>query len=425
MWAGHEIKMEIVGSVHAQFAADPFPKVEERSMRNALVAVLCGTLCAALPAQNSSITVPAGDKYAYSIQYVPKNDFYEASLFKKKAESYDSISHYLQERLSREIEARGFHLAGAADSAAFKFTIDLMKVWDNQGAENMFNPLYGGPIVTVQAVISIADSGGTLIYRKEFVGKAKVLVAGDPAPRVSYVTMAGRAVDDLVLKFDNDKDLKKVLYVPGGVTTRSPALAVSSSQEAAPAQAAVSTQVATPSQSVPPSHATTALDQPRLVQLPAGTAVTLTLDQDFDTDRVNEGDIISFTLAEDLRVSTETVARAGVKAKGSYYREALSKGKRLFFGGVGGGVTSFMPAGDPHIRMGYLEIGDLRVNLRSEQPESKKQSFAPGAEILGPVHKKSGKRGWIFIVDKGTRFRAYTAESVNLPSSALVVQSDQ
>jgi hypothetical protein len=75
--------------------------------------------------------------------------------------------------------------------------------------------------------------------------------------------------------------------------------------------------------------------------------------------------------------------------------------------------------------MGYLEIGDLRVNLRSEQPESKNQSLAPGAEVLGPVRKKSGKRGWFFQVDKGTRFRVYTAENVNLPTSAPTVPSDQ
>jgi hypothetical protein len=84
-----------------------------------------------------------------------------------------------------------------------------------------------------------------------------------------------------------------------------------------------------------------------------------------------------------------------------------------------------MPAGDPHIRMGYLEIGDLRVNLRSEQAQSKEQSLAPGAEILGSVRKKSGRRGWYFLVDKGTRFQAYTAENVNLPIVVPAAQSDQ
>ena len=391
-------------------------------MRNALVAVLFGTLCAALPAQNSSIPRPAGDRYAYSIQYVPKNDFYKATIgfSKKRIESYDSISRYLQERLSREIEARGFHLAGAADSAAFKFTIDLMKVSDNQGIGNQFNPGNVGPIVTVQAAISITDSAGTLIYRKEYVGKAKLAT---PGGRERVVTMAGRAADDLVLKLDNDKDFKKVLYVPGGVMASSPA--APASQEAVPAQVAESAQAAVPMPSVPPSQVTTAPAQPRLIQLPAGTAVLLTLDQDFDPDRANEGDIISFTLADDLRVGAVTVASAGVKAKGSFYREALSKGKRLFFGGAGGGVTSSMPAGDPHIRMGYLEIGDLRVNLRSEQAVSKNQSLVPGAEILGSVRKKSGRRGWYFLVDKGTRFQAYTAENVNLPIVVPAAQSDQ
>jgi hypothetical protein len=390
-------------------------------MRKALVAVLFGTLCAALPAQDSSIPGPTGDRYAYSIQYVPKNDFYKMAVRKKSVESYDSISRYLQERLSREIEARGFHLAGTADSAAFKFTIDLMKVSDNQGAGNMFNPLNVGPIVTVQAAISIADSAGTLIYRKEFVGKAKLATPGGSE---RAVTMAGRAADDLVLKLDNDKDFKKVLYVPSGVMASSPVPAAPSSQEAASAQAAESAHAIAPTPFVPPSHATTAPAQPRLVQLPVGTAVTLTLDQDFDPDRANEGDIISFTLAEDLRVGAETVASVGVKAKGSFYREALSKGRRFLLGGAGGGVTSSMPAGDPHIRMGYIEIGDLRVNLRSEQPQSKEQSLAPGAEILGSV-RKNRRIGWVYHVDQGTRFRAYTAENVNLPSVAPAVQSDQ
>jgi hypothetical protein len=364
------------------------------------------------------------DKYAYSIQYVPKNVVYKCTIgfSKKKIESYDSISRYIQERLSREIEARGFHLAATADSAALKFTIDLMKVSDNQGIGNQLNPGNVGPIVTVQATISISDYAGTLIYHKEFVGKAKLATPGG-SERV--VTMAGRAADDLVLKFNNDKDLNKVLYVPGGVTASSPASAAPPSQEAAPAQVGESAQAAALTPSVPPSQATTAPALPRLVQLPAGPAVTLTLDQDFNTDRANEGDIFSFTLADDLRVGAVTVASAGVKAKGSYYREALSKGKRLFFGGAGGGVTSSMPAGDPHIRMGYLEIGDIRVNLRSEQLQSKEQSLAPGAEVLGPVRKKSGRRGWIFMVDKGTRFRAYTAENVSLPSIVPAVHSDQ
>jgi hypothetical protein len=237
--------------------------------------------------------------------------------------------------------------------------------------------------------------------------------------------MAGRAVDELMLKFDNDQDLKKALYVPGGVTAKNPAPPAPASQEAAPVQAAVSALAGVTLPSVPASQATTAPAQPRLIQLPAGTAVLLTLDQDFDPDRANEGDIISFTLADDLRVGAVTVASAGVKAKGSFYREALSKGKRLFFGGAGGGVTSSMPAGDPHIRMGYLEIGDLRVNLRSEQAQSKEQSLAPGAEILGSVRKKSGRRGWYFLVDKGTRFQAYTAENVNLPIVVPAAQSDQ
>jgi hypothetical protein len=391
-------------------------------MRNALVAVLFGTLCAALPAQNSSIPRPAGDRYAYSIQYVQKNDVYKATIgfSKKRIESYDSISRYLQERLSREIKARGFHLAGAADSAAFKFTIDLMEVSDNQTLGKQLSPLYAGPIITVQAAISVADSAGNLLYRKEFVGKAALMGGHE-----RVVTMAGRAVDELMLKFDNDQDLKKALYVPGGVTAKNPAPPAPASQEAAPVQAAVSALAGVTLPSVPASQATTAPAQPRLIQLPAGTAVLLTLDQDFDPDRANEGDIISFTLADDLRVGAVTVASAGVKAKGSFYREALSKGKRLFFGGAGGGVTSSMPAGDPHIRMGYLEIGDLRVNLRSEQAQSKEQSLAPGAEILGSVRKKSGRRGWYFLVDKGTRFQAYTAENVNLPIVVPAAQSDQ
>jgi hypothetical protein len=293
-----------------------------------------------------------------------------------------------------------------------------MEVSDNSGIGNQFSPIYA-PYVTVQAALSIADSAGTLIYHKEFAGKAKLAGPGQRSER--FVTMAGRAADDLMLKLDNDQDFKKVLYVPGGVTASSPAPVVPSGQEAAPAQAAESAQ--TPS--VPPSQAATASAQPRLVQLPAGTAVLLTLDQDFDTRKANEGDIISFTLAEDLRVGAETVASAGVKARGSFYREALSKGRRFLLGGVGGGVTSAMPAGDPHIRMGYIEIGDLRVNLRSEQPQSQEQSLAPGAEILGAVRRKSGKLGWYFYVDQGTRFRAYTVENINLPSGAPAVQSDQ
>ena len=198
-----------------------------------------------------------------------------------------------------------------------------------------------------------------------------------------------------------------------------------------PAQAAVSAQAVVPTPPVPPSHSTTVPAQSRLVQLPAGTAVLLTLDQDFDTSKADEGDIISFTLAEDLRIGAETVASAGVKAKGSFYRDSFRKGQRLLFeggGGVGpsgGGLFSMSQAGEPHIRMGYIEIGDFRVNLRSEQPQSKEYSLVHGAEVLGSVRKKSGRHGWYFLVDKGTRFQAYTAENVNLPSSAPAVRSGQ
>jgi hypothetical protein len=390
-------------------------------MRNALVAVLFGTLYAALPAQNLSVPASTMDKYAYSIQYVPKNVVYKCTIgfSKKEIESYDSISRYLQERLSREIEARGFHLAGTADTAAFKITIDLMEVSDNQAMGKQLSPLYAGPIITVQAAISIADAAGTLIYRKEFVGKAS-LIAGHER----VVTMVSRAVNDLVPKLDNDQDFKKVLYVPGGVKASSPAPAALSSQEAAPAQVVESEQAAASTPSVPPSHTVMAPAQPRLVQLPAGTAVTLSLDQDFDTSKADEGDIISFTLAEDLRIGAEMVASAGVKVKGSFYRDPFRKGQRLLFeggGGVGpsgGGLFSMSQAGEPHIRMEYIQIGDFRVNLRSEQPPSKEYSLVHGAEVLGPVRKKSGRHGWYFQVDNGTRFRAYTEENVKLPSVA-------
>jgi len=375
-------------------------------MRIILVGFLLGALCAALPAQNSSNPRPAGDRYAYWIQYVPKNDFYKAATFKKRAESYDSVSRYLQARLSRLIEARGFHPTNTADSAVFKFTIDLIKVWDNQGAvsglKSSLNPLSSHePVVTVQAAISVSDSAATLIYRKEFAGKGKMRAEVESA-----VTVAARAADDLVVKVDNDVDLKKVLYVPSGAIAENPAPMTPASQEAATTPAEAPTHAAAPSPTVGSSQAPTAPPQPHLVQLPANTAVTLMLDRDFDSSRANEGDIISFTLAEDLRVGADTVVKAGVKAKGSFYWGALTKFESRYAGAL--------PPGKPHIRMEYLEIGDLRVNLFSEQAESKKKSLAPGAKVLGPVHEKN--HGWILLVDKGTQFQAYTAENASLPS---------
>jgi hypothetical protein len=111
------------------------------------------------------------------------------------------------------------------------------------------------------------------------------------------------------------------------------------------------------------------------------------------------------------------VASAGVKAKGSFYSEPTNKGHAARGG-------RWDVAGDQHIRMGYIEIGDLRVNLRSEQPHSKELLLAPGAEILGPVRKKKGI-GWFYHVGQGTRFRAYTSENVNLPIVVPAAQSDQ
>src|SRR5712691_3787198 len=99
----------------------------EGRMRNSVVTtlVVAGLSASLVGAQERTDSGAVGERFAYSIQYVAKDKVFKATLFKRKAESYDMISRYIQERISRVIDGRGFHVGGPKQSSVFAVTIDL------------------------------------------------------------------------------------------------------------------------------------------------------------------------------------------------------------------------------------------------------------------------------------------------------------
>ena len=357
-------------------------------LRLARMFVICA--CTVLPAAlEASGQVSAGDKYAYSIQFVPKNKSLIGGELRRKVESYDSISSYLEESVSKLLDARGYHLVAPSDRAAFRLTIDLLRAWETP-LENVvaINGLKV-PSVGIRVALSITDGTGHLLLRNEYTASTRVRPNLSLSERV--VTMATRAADDVVFKIDNDKSVRKALYVSSG-TVIAPAR---SATVDAPAQITDASQ--------PPVSAS-AQSAPRRVLLPAGTALTLAFDTDINSEQATEGDAVSFTLTEDLRAGDSTVVKAGSKAAGYFYYEK-TKGcyPRVW--------SRREDHGKPHLRITYLSTGDTRVNIRGNE-EKKERSIMPAAEILGPVKEKS--KECVFEIAKGTQVRAFTDEDVNL-----------
>ncbi len=239
--------------------------------------------------------------------------------------------------------------------------------------------------------LSITDGAGGFLLRNEYKGIGPLRPSlWDWSEKVA--TMATRAADDVVFKIDNDKSVKKALYVPSGTV-------IAPSNRAATETPAQITDASLPLVSA------SAQSAPRRVLLPAGTALTLVFDTDINSEQATEGDALSFTLTEDLRAGDATVVKAGSKAAGYFYYEK-TKGcyPRVW--------SRKEDHGKPHLRITYLSIGDTRVSIRSDQ-EKKHGPIMPGAEILGPVKEKS--KECIFEIAKGTQVRAFTAEDVSLP----------
>jgi hypothetical protein len=359
--------------------------------------VICACFVLA-PALEALGQASAGDKYAYSIQFVSKNKSFRAETgnigdypIYTKAGSYDTISAYLQERVSKLLDARGFHPVAPSDPAAFRLTIDLLRAGESSVETNITSDLkMKHPRVGLKVALSITDGAGGLLLRNEYTGNGPY--HANWSMRESVATLVTRAADDAVAKIDSDKSVEKALYVPGGTV-----IAPSS-------RAAADTPAQVTDASIPPVSAS-AQSVPRLALLPAGTALTLAFDTDIDSKQATEGDALSFTLTEDLRVGSATVVKAGSKAIGYFYYEKLSRWDYP-------GVFSKMPDhGRPHIRITSLSMGDTRINIRNDQ-EKKHGPIVLGAEILGPVEEKN--KGWVFEIAKGTQVRAFTAEDVNL-----------
>jgi hypothetical protein len=172
-------------------------------------------------------------------------------------------------------------------------------------------------------------------------------------------------------------------------------------QSQQPAPPPPSTQTAPPTQAVPPPPPPAGATAGGKVSLEEGSDVPLAFDQDLSSKTANEGDPVSFVLAEDLKVGNVVVARAGCKA----YGEVTNAKKSGMMG----------KAGELNVRLDYLKVGDTKIRLRGAK--GKEGNSGTGAAValtvlFGPIGLI--KHGSNIDIKKGTPLKVYVGEDIKL-----------
>jgi hypothetical protein len=133
-----------------------------------------------------------------------------------------------------------------------------------------------------------------------------------------------------------------------------------------------------------------------------GEDVNLVFAQDLSSKTSSEGDPITFTLVDDLKVGNVVVAKAGAKAVGEVTKAEKS--------GMMG------KAGELNMRLDYMKVGDTKIKLRGTKGKEG-QSGTTGAIVLTVLFGPIGliKHGKNVEIKQGQSLHAYVADDVALP----------
>ena len=133
-----------------------------------------------------------------------------------------------------------------------------------------------------------------------------------------------------------------------------------------------------------------------------GEDVNLIFSQDLSSKTSSEGDPITFTLVDDLKVGNVVVAKAGSKAMGEVTKAEKS--------GMMG------KAGELNMRLDYLKVGDTKIKLRGTKGKEG-QSGTTGAIVLTVLFGPIGliKHGKNVEIKQGQSLHAFVGDDIALP----------
>jgi hypothetical protein len=132
-----------------------------------------------------------------------------------------------------------------------------------------------------------------------------------------------------------------------------------------------------------------------------GTDVNLQFAQDLTSKTAAEGDPVTLTLVDDLKVGNIVVAKAGDKAIGEVTKAEKS--------GMMG------KAGDLSIRLNYLKAGDTKIKLRGTKGKEG-ESGTTGAVVLTVLFGPIGliKHGKNVEIKQGQSLHAFVGDDIAL-----------
>jgi len=170
-----------------------------------------------------------------------------------------------------------------------------------------------------------------------------------------------------------------------------------------PAVAPVAAPAPTPTATVavPVPTAPTAPDASGKYILRDGTDVNLKFAQDLSSKTSSEGDPVTLTLVDDLKIGDIVVAKAGSKAIGEVTKAEKS--------GMMG------KAGELNIRLDYLKAGDAKIKLRGTKGKEG-ESGVTGTVVLTVLFGPIGliKHGKNVEIKQGQALHAFVGDDIAL-----------
>jgi len=132
-----------------------------------------------------------------------------------------------------------------------------------------------------------------------------------------------------------------------------------------------------------------------------GTDVNLRFTQDLSSKTASDGDPVTLTLVDDLKVGDVVVAKAGSHAIG----EVTNSRKSGMMG----------KAGELNMRLEYLKVGDTKVKLRGVKGKEG-ESGTTGAVVMTVLFGPIGliKHGKNVDIKEGTALHAFVGDDVAL-----------
>jgi hypothetical protein len=185
-----------------------------------------------------------------------------------------------------------------------------------------------------------------------------------------------------------------------GTQTDKALSAASTPQPASPAAPTPGTPPVT--NPVPAAPSPAVPDASGKYKLREGEDVNLQFAQDLSSKTSSEGDPVTLTLVDDLKVGGVVVAKAGSKAIGEVTRAEKS--------GMMG------KAGELNIRLDYLKVGDDKIKLRGTKGKEG-ESGTTGAVVLTVLFGPIGliKHGKNVDIKQGQTLHAFVADDISLP----------